>query len=72
MVARVRAASDIPVYVGIGVSTPAQAAATARVSDGVIVGSALVQVILDGARRPRCRDLRAIDSVTPIDDARTA
>ena len=44
----VREASDLPVYVGIGVSTPEQAAATARVSDGVIVGSALVRVILDG------------------------
>jgi tryptophan synthase alpha chain len=48
VVARVRAASDLPVYVGIGVSTPEQAAATAQVSDGVIVGSALVRVILDG------------------------
>jgi tryptophan synthase alpha chain len=48
VVARVRAASDLPVYVGIGVSTPEQAASIARVSDGVIVGSALVRVILDG------------------------
>ncbi|MGA2123346.1 MAG: tryptophan synthase subunit alpha [Acidimicrobiales bacterium] len=48
VVARVRATSDLPVYVGIGVSTPEQAAATASVSDGVIVGSALVRVILDG------------------------
>ncbi|MGC2168138.1 MAG: tryptophan synthase subunit alpha [Acidimicrobiales bacterium] len=48
VVRRVRTLSDLPVYVGIGVSTPEQAAATARVSDGVIVGSALVRVILDG------------------------
>jgi tryptophan synthase alpha chain len=48
VVARVRAASELPVYVGIGISTPEQAAATARVSDGVIVGSALVRIILDG------------------------
>jgi tryptophan synthase alpha chain len=45
----VREASDLPVYVGIGITTPEQAATTAAVSDGVIVGSALVKVILNGA-----------------------
>ncbi|MGC1239030.1 MAG: tryptophan synthase subunit alpha [Acidimicrobiales bacterium] len=49
VVANVREASDLPVYVGIGITTPEQAAATAQVSDGVIVGSALVRAILDGA-----------------------
>jgi tryptophan synthase alpha chain len=49
VVANVRAVSDIPVYVGIGITTPQQAATTAAVSDGVIVGSALVKVILEGA-----------------------
>ena len=34
-----------PVCVGFGISTPAQAAAVARIADGVIVGSALVQAI---------------------------
>lgn len=48
VVESVRAASDLPVYVGIGITTPQQAATTSRVSDGVIVGSALVKVILDG------------------------
>jgi tryptophan synthase alpha chain len=49
VVANVREASDLPVYVGIGITTPEQAATTAAVSDGVIVGSALVKVILNGA-----------------------
>ena len=49
VVASVRSVSDIPVYVGIGITTPQQATDTAAVSDGVIVGSALVKVILDGA-----------------------
>jgi tryptophan synthase alpha chain len=49
VVANVRDASDLPAYVGIGITTPEQAASTAAVSDGVIVGSALVKVILDGA-----------------------
>jgi tryptophan synthase alpha chain len=49
VVAQVRAASDIPVYVGIGITTPHQAATISAVSDGVIVGSALVKEILNGA-----------------------
>jgi tryptophan synthase alpha chain len=49
VVAELRQVSDIPAYVGIGVSTPDQARTTAVFSDGVIVGSALVKIILDGA-----------------------
>src|SRR5439155_60920 len=37
-VARVRAASNLPLAVGFGLSTPAQARATARLADGVVVG----------------------------------
>ena len=43
LVARVRAASSLPVAVGFGVGTPEQAAAVARIADGVIVGSAIVR-----------------------------
>lgn len=42
-VARVRAATDLPVAVGFGISTPQQAAQVARVADGAVVGSALVR-----------------------------
>jgi tryptophan synthase alpha chain len=45
----VREVSDVPTYVGIGISSPEQARSAATVSDGVIVGSALVRHILDGA-----------------------
>ena len=48
VVSLIRSSSDIPVYIGIGISTPEQAAAAAATSDGVIVGSALVQRVLDG------------------------
>jgi tryptophan synthase alpha chain len=44
-VAKLKAASDIPVAVGFGVRTPEQAAAIAKVADGVVVGSALVEVV---------------------------
>jgi len=42
---RIRAATDLPLAVGFGISTPAQAAQVARVADGVIVGSALIKAI---------------------------
>ncbi len=42
-IARVRAASGLPVCVGFGVRTPDQAADLARVADGVVVGSAFVE-----------------------------
>ena len=44
-VARLKAATDLPVAVGFGVRTPEQAAAIARVADGVVVGSAIVDLI---------------------------
>jgi len=54
-VARVRRATPLPVAVGFGISTPAQAAMIARMADGVVVGSALVDALgrdgVPGARR---------------------
>ncbi|MGI8691639.1 MAG: tryptophan synthase subunit alpha [Geodermatophilaceae bacterium] len=47
LVARVRKVSELPVAVGLGVSSGAQAAGVASYADGVIVGSAFVQVLLD-------------------------
>ncbi|WP_076068351.1 tryptophan synthase subunit alpha [Sphingomonas montana] len=44
-VARLKAATDLPVAVGFGVRTPEQAAAIARTADGVVVGSAIVETI---------------------------
>jgi tryptophan synthase alpha chain len=47
-VERVRAAGGLPVAVGFGIKTPERAAAIARVADGVVVGSALVEEIATG------------------------
>jgi tryptophan synthase alpha chain len=47
LVGRVRAATDLPVAVGLGVSTGAQAAEVAEFADGVIVGSAFIARILE-------------------------
>ena len=42
-VERLRAASGLPICVGFGISTPAQARAAADLADGVVVGSAIVR-----------------------------
>jgi len=47
LVERVRAATELPVGVGLGVSNGAQAAEVAAYADGVIVGSAFVRPLLD-------------------------
>jgi tryptophan synthase alpha chain len=48
IIARVRDYSKLPVAVGFGVSTPKQAAEITKVADGVIVGSAIVNLIAKG------------------------
>lgn len=45
---RLKAVTDLPVLIGIGVTTPAQAVDVSVEADGVIVGSALVRRLLDG------------------------
>jgi tryptophan synthase alpha chain len=44
-VAQLRRATDLPIAVGFGVSTPAQAVDVGRLADGVVVGSALVDIL---------------------------
>jgi tryptophan synthase alpha chain len=63
LVARVRAATDLPVGVGLGVSNGAQAAEVAAYADAVIVGSAFVRRLLDAPSQDEgvaaCRALAA-------------
>ena len=49
LAARVRAATRLPVLLGFGISGPDQAAAAGRAGDGVVVASALMRRVLDGA-----------------------
>ncbi len=49
LVERTKARTVLPVAVGVGVSTGAQAAEVALYADGVIVGSAFVRAVLDAA-----------------------
>jgi tryptophan synthase alpha chain len=50
-VAAVRAASPVPVVIGFGVGSPAQARELGPLADGVVVGSAIVQRIAEGGAR---------------------
>lgn len=45
MINSVKAVKNIPCAIGFGISTPEQARAMAKISDGVIVGSAIVSII---------------------------
>jgi tryptophan synthase alpha chain len=47
-VGRVRQTTELPVAVGFGVRTPDQAADIARVADGVVIGSAIVNIVANG------------------------
>ena len=65
---RLKDITDKPVLIGVGVSTPEQAAEVAEVADGVVVGSALIRKVIDsGSIEPAVEfvaELRAgLDSV---------
>ncbi|MBQ9697578.1 MAG: tryptophan synthase subunit alpha [Acidaminococcaceae bacterium] len=53
---KIREVTDTPAAVGFGISTPKQAAEMARLSDGAIVGSAIVKIVAEYGR----------DCVTPV------
>jgi tryptophan synthase alpha chain len=69
-VARLKASSSLPVAVGFGVKTPAQAAAIAEHADGVVVGSSIVSLIGEAAET-RANDLpeRVAGFVASLADA---
>ncbi|MDO8377973.1 tryptophan synthase subunit alpha [Phenylobacterium sp.] len=65
-VARVRAASGLPVCVGFGIRTPERAEAVARVADGVVVGSALVEEIAQGLAMNETVTTRVLSKVESL------
>ena len=61
-VAEIRALTDLPVALGFGIATDAQASEAAELADGVVVGSAIVEQLVRGgaaAALERVRGLRA-------------
>ena len=49
---RIRKQTDLPIVTGFGIRTPEQAAESANLSDGAVVGSAVVDIIADGVANP--------------------
>jgi tryptophan synthase alpha chain len=45
---RIRRATDLPIAIGFGVKTPAQAAAAVRVADGAVVASSIIENLAAG------------------------
>jgi tryptophan synthase alpha chain len=70
---RIRAVTDLPIAVGFGVRTPAQAAEVVRHADGAVVASALIDTLaasLDAGGRPRPDTVRRVlDQVRALADA---
>ncbi|MBT5048749.1 MAG: tryptophan synthase subunit alpha [Rhodospirillaceae bacterium] len=62
-VARIRRFTDLPVAVGFGVKTPEQAAEIARVADAAVVGSAIVQRIVDAPKGAGGNSSNLVESV---------
>jgi tryptophan synthase alpha chain len=63
LVTRIRAHTDLPVAVGLGISNGAQAAQVASFADGVIVGSALVRRLLEAPESEQgIREVRELTS----------
>jgi tryptophan synthase alpha chain len=61
LVARARAATELPLYAGFGISTPAHAKQAAELADGIVVGSRAVETAEQGpdALRDYVSSLRA-------------
>jgi tryptophan synthase alpha chain len=72
-VARIKRHSDLPVAVGFGVRTPEQAAEIAKVADGVVVGSALVDLVAQhGADAPAHLKALTMSLANAVHSARKA
>lgn len=61
---RFRHLSDLPIMVGFGIKDAETAAEVAAISDGVVVGSAIVQLIADNADNPASGIKKVADLIT--------
>jgi tryptophan synthase alpha chain len=70
---RIRAVTDLPIAIGFGVRSPAQAAAAVHAADGAVVASALIDTLaqsLDEAGRARPDTVRRVlDQVRELSEA---
>jgi tryptophan synthase alpha chain len=65
LVGALRPLTDLPLLVGVGIGTPAQAAEACAFADGVIVGSALVRHLVAGQREAALRLAGAFRAAIP-------
>jgi tryptophan synthase alpha chain len=68
-VARLKQDTDLPIAVGFGVRTPEQAAKVAQVADGVVVGSAIVDLIAKAAENREDPALAVVNFVKQLSGA---
>ena len=68
LVERARAATQLPLYAGFGISTPEQARAAAELADGVVVGTAALEAAEQGAAELKryVSSLRAALDAAPV------
>ena len=67
-IAEIQDATDLPIVVGFGISTPEQSEAVSKMSDGVVVGSAIVDFIAKNQNDSSLPEL-VYDFVKPLVDA---
>lgn len=65
---KIQAATNTPIAVGFGISTPIQASTVACMADGVVVGSAIVKLIEEHGTHSDLSD-RLTAFVKPLVDA---
>ena len=70
--AEIKAFSDLPVAVGFGIKDVASAVAVAEIADGVVVGSALVQLLADAAQQNQSPEQIRAAAVSLVADMREA
>ncbi len=71
LVKTIKQHTDTPVCVGFGINTPEQACAVASVSDGVVVGSAIVNQVAQNTSNPQLAQV-ITDFATPLIQASKA
>jgi len=66
VVRALRPLTDLPLLVGVGITTPAQAAGACGFADGVVVGSALVRPLLEGDEEGAVHLAAAFRGAVPV------
>lgn len=68
IVTKIKQYTDTPICVGFGINTPEQSSMVAQVSDGVVVGSAIVNIIAEHESSPNVAE-KVANFTKPLIDA---